>query len=1176
MRIRSLEITGFKSFGERAVLAFDRGISAIVGPNGCGKSNVVDAIRWVMGEQNPRHLRGRAMEDMIFAGTESKPAVGMSEVVITLDNSDGSAPGAYAGFGEIQIARRLYRSGESEYAINKTPCRLRDVLDFFLDTGVGTRGYTIVEQGRVAEIVSTKPEERRFIFEEAAGIGKYRVRRREAERKLKATEDNLLRVSDILGELKRQIGSLDRQAAKANRYKKLSARLRDLELGVSRQEFLYCRAKLDEADEEIERLRTESVALDARVARADADLEAERRTHVEQERALQDVSERLFRVRSEIQSLEGRVEYERRERDGLARMADEREQEVVQLEAQLEAHLESERALEGERASIDERIDSEQRELGGRESELREHVDRLAAVQSRREVHQNRVVQLSAEEGTLRSRAQSLDERRTELEARLVRNEQALVESEERAEGLRRDETSLAEQVGETVRQRDELAARLEDQQRSHREILAALEAKRFELAEVRTRVEQVSARLDSLRDIEHRESQRVSSTIERLPEAERASVVDLLSRVLRVEDGLEAALEAVLAGKLEAVLVDGPEGGFKLLSWMRREAAGRATVLPLAAGDDVPLSGFVPLGRPLVDFVTVEPAYRGVVQRLLADVYLVDDLAQAVARFGIARPPAVFVTREGELLDRSGAVTGGQGVPPGAISRAGEIRRLSAALESYEARREDLRALVAGADAHAAELGREIDGTRVRLHEAELAVAGLGKDLDRTREREREARQSVAGHRESHAQLRADIERALASGQEIAARRAQIEREHATVQQESEALRVQIAELTAERDRLEQRLVQVRVALAELGARRDQIRLALDRLQSSIADGRSWIERRRGEIREARERAQALAASSAQAEQELSSKIRSEEAVRAEQDALREAYEASSQRLETCEAEARTAVREREALREKIGMSELSAQEVRLQCDQLRSRIRERYDVDLDVYEPPAEHLEGSVEEREQEVSRLREQLRALGDVHLGAIEEYEEVSERHRYLSEQKADLEVSIERLRSAIARINRTSRARFRETFEAVDAEFRKIFPRMFNGGRAELRLTESEDVLEAGIEIVAQPPGKKLQSVNLLSGGEKSLTAISLLMAVFTVKPSPFFLLDEVDAALDDANAGKFNELLRERGEQSQFLMITHNKGSIEMADTLYGVTMQEPGLSKLVTVDLVS
>jgi chromosome segregation protein len=1175
MRIRSLEITGFKSFADRVALGFDRGISAIVGPNGCGKSNVVDAIRWVMGEQNPRHLRGRGMDDVIFNGTEGRAAIGLSEVVLTLDAGDGRAPAGYAGFTEIQIARRLYRSGESEYLINKVPCRLRDVLDFFLDTGIGTRGYTIVEQGQIASIVSTRPQDRRFIIEEAAGIGKYRQRRRETERKLEATQQNLLRVSDVTAELRRQIGSLDRQARKAARYKELSARLRDVELAVAREELDGHAARVDGQRREFEEARAASTAADARQARAEAALETERRAHLERERELQGSSERLYALRSEIQSLESRIEYQGRERSGLLELADQREAEAAELEAQLAENREALREAVEQLSFHERRVTEEQERLDGRSAELRGRSNELAQLQGEREALQARIADLTTEAATLESRLQALEDRRGEIERRLRAEEERLEADAARVEDLRREEGELTNRRRDALEEQDELGRSLAGRIRDHEERRHALDTRREELAEASAALERSAARLESLREAERSETEAAARTLEQLPPVERRAVRGLLLEAVRVEEGLEAALESALGARLHAVVVDAPGSALALLRHLRGARTGRLSVLVSSGEEMAPSSGFVPLGRPLLESVTAKPPFEPLVRRLLRDVYVVDDLAQAVERFGAAEPPAAFVTPSGEIFDRAGALTGGAPAP-GAIGRASEIRGLEPEVEALRERRAALEAEVARLGEETDELEREIENTRSRRHTAELALVQFEKDLERARERAKTADEAAADHRSGKAALLEERERIDAERDAASRRLEEIGEERTRATQAREGLTARVSEQSRELERFEQRVVQQRVELAQLGARRDQLQAARDQHQRSLDEAGDWLSRRRSEVSGARERAAELERSTAEAERGLAEQIRQEERVRAGQGSVRAAWEEVQRRVEQLETEARTAGRDRESVRERLSSLELALQEAGLRREQLLERIRERHSVDLERYRPDPELLEGDSASREAEVARLRQSLEAIGPVHLGAIEEYEQVSERYRYVTEQKADLELSLERLRSAIARINKTSRARFRETFEAVDREFQNLFPRLFRGGRAHLSLTESDDVLEAGIEISAQPPGKKLQNVNLLSGGEKSLTAIALLFAVFAVKPSPFFLLDEVDAALDDANVTRFNELVAEMAANSQFLLITHNKGTIEIAQKLFGITMQEPGLSKLVTVDLVA
>ncbi len=1174
MRIRSLEISGFKSFGERAVLQFGQGISAIVGPNGCGKSNVVDAIRWVMGEQNPRHLRGRLMEDIIFSGTEIKQPVGMAEVVMLLDNTDRRGPTGFADFNEIQIARRLYRSGESEYLINKIPVRMRDVMDFFLDTGVGTRGYTIVEQGQIAGIVSNKPEERRVIFEEAAGIGKYRARRRETENKLKNTEQNLLRVTDILGELKRQIGSLDRQAQKATRYKKLSASIRDLELVVSREELSAEDTKVRDAKSQFEVARTRSVALDAQVSRAEAAVAEERKAHVDRERELQSSNDRLFALRSEIQALQSRIEYERREREGLQRLMDERDVEIKSLEEQADAHTSSLNSLVEELSCLTERLQTEEVSLREREQALQQQTEALASLQGRREAAQARIMSCSTEVGTLESRIESFDERHQELEQSARKNDERLEARSLEVESFQREEIGLGDRLRQSMSDQDELGRRLADVIRAHQDAVEMQQNLQVQLASTRETVQQIVARYDLLEEAEREESERVAETLERLPDAQRRVLKGRVADVLRIEDGLEAALEAVLGPVVDAVIASDADGALQLLDWFKRSVSARATVLPLDGGDVRPRSGFVPLGEPLLRYVHSKPPFEGVAARLLSDVYLVDSLDEAVKRFSSSDTNAVFVTREGELLDRMGVLTGGAGAPAGAVARAAELRRLGGERTTLLAEVDRLEQMVATQIGRAKELDRETENTRNRRHTAELAVVNVEKDLERVRERGKEAAEFLEEHRSGKEKISGQLQVLQQDRGQAAERLQALITERSTAETERDQLATEIGSLSRDVERLEKQVVQDRIRLAEQGARRDQLVESRNRVQTSLTDANDWLTRRREEVRTARERCEELETSATEAMSALTAKTRDEDQFREAQEALREAYNSSGQRLETTESESRTAIQEREALREDLARTEMALHEAQMRREQLIERIDERYGLNLAEYEPPAEALEGDPKERARELEKLRSSLRSLGEVNLGALEEYEEVSERFRYLGEQKADLELSIERLRNAIGRINRTSRTRFRETFEAVNEEFKRLFPKMFKGGKAHLSLTEAEDVLDSGIEITAQPPGKKLQNVNLLSGGEKSLTALALLTAVFTVKPSPFFLLDEVDAALDDANVGRFNEMLKEMSKTSQFLVITHNKGTIEISDTLYGVTMQRPGVSTLVTVDL--
>ena len=1223
MRIKSLEIAGFKSFADRSVLVFQPGITGIVGPNGCGKSNVVDAMRWCMGEQAPRRLRGKGMEDVIFAGAEQRAAIGMAEVVLTFDNSDGRAPAAYAGYPEIQIARRLYRSGESEYLINKTPCRLRDIHDFFRDTGIGTRGYTIVEQGQIASIVSAKPEERRHLIEEAAGIGKYKARRQEAERKLEATEQNLLRVSDVLAEIRRQIASLERQAKKAARFKRLQARVRLLELSLAADDRRELLAEIADAERRLVALRDEVQAGDLRVAEREAELERARIELAERERAVVQSSEVLFALRSEIQQLESRIEYEQRERDTLAAARASREEERASLRAQLGAAQAEERAASEELAHLEAQLESERASLAEIEAQVREAGAALRRLEGERDALNPRLVEALTGIARAEDRIAALGERSAEIARRLRSTDEAIEVQQGEATRAGQEQKRLEEGLNNLLAERDRLMNALRQATLRHERAAAELRAATERLREARERASGRAARLASLREVLERAEDLGAGTRHLFEQGEEVRAAHglrgLVRDVLEVEPAVERAVEAVLRERAEALVASGLEGALAALERVRGAGAGRA-VLVVDPGEDLPrATGFVPLGVPLLEHVRAQAGYEGVARALLGDVYLVDDLTEVRKVYGGGSLPARFVTPEGDVLGPDGVVSGGGEGGSGVLARVREVRDLEREVGVLEAELATLEAARAAAEAELAQASDELDNLRNRHHTAALAVANHEKDLERSRERLKATLEAADGRTAERSELMAEAE-ALEVEREALVRRLEALRvERAEAQRALDALSARIGQAARESQRVEAVFTERRVEHAARAEKRDRLVEVRARALEAAREAESWIARREREIEEMEARRAQLAASSEEARARLAEKLREEDAARAAADQARDAFEAAAEAVRTREEEVRQLRAEGFARRERVQATELELHERRLRLEQIEQRVRDRWQVELADWSPPApgdplvaappvedaseeqgaaegaEASEGAEAEaaepiglsrsdaewvtrpREERIRHLEEvtrRMQSLGEVNVAAIEEHEELAERQRFLSEQKADLETTVAQLREAIARINRASRKRFRETFDAVNERFQQNFPRLFRGGKASLSLTESEDVLDAGVDILAQPPGKRLQNVNLLSGGEKTLTALALLVSLFQVHPSPFFLLDEVDAALDDVNVGRFNEIVREMSAQSQFLVITHNKATIEIADVLYGVTMEEKGVSKVVSVQL--
>ncbi len=1232
MRIKSLQITGFKSFVDKVSFSFRPGITGIVGPNGCGKSNVVDAIRWAMGEQSPRRLRGKGMDDVIFAGSESRSPVGVAEVVITFDNADGVAPPEFAAYSEIQVSRRLYRSGESEYLLNKTPCRLRDVLDFFRDTGIGTKGYTIVEQGHIAEIVSAKAEERRGLIEEAAGIGKYKARRREAERKLEGTEQNLVRVRDVLYEIRRQIGSLERQARKAAQYKRLRELQRAAELSLAADERRELAAAQLAGRERAVLLRDAVSAAETRLAEREVALEARRLGLAERERELVQGNEELFRVRGEIKELEGQIGYERRERAALAELGESRGRERDELLAQLRAaEVEIDR-MAAELAGAHALLSQEGEWVRVAEADARAAEQAVAEADGAREAESQALVEVLTRIARSEDRLASLTDRRAELARRLRSADEQIEVQQTEATNAEGEQQHLEEGLRNLLAERDRLGVALRDAliraehlQRDAKDSAERTRTRR-ELRETRR------ARLASFQELlERRED--VGAGVRHLlassaSEQARFGVRGLVRDAFEVAPEFERAVEAVLADRAEGAVLASTAGATSALDALRAAAAGRG-VFVLARSEE-PSAGFVPLGEPLLPRLRARAGFEAVAQSLLGNVNVVESLAEALALYGAGRIPCSFVTRAGDVLTPDGVIRGGgDSAQAGILTRVREVRELAAEVELLDTEVSTLEQESRGAQATLESSSDEVDNLRSRHHTAALAVANHEKDLERTRERVKaigEAQETRASERGEFLGEVELLEAELARLHELLTGTRERRGRH---QRQLDAQGLRVGSARRELSRLEVVLTERRVQHGAREEARGRLESGLERARAAAGETQRWVQQREAEIRTGEERREQLAHSIGAAEAALAERLREEERARLANEAKREEYERVAGDVRALEEAARDVRIDLETSRDEAQQAELGLRELELRIQHLDASVRDRWNVELLGWKPPlpsalealasaddaapwveafetgdaegtlatpetpaldegaeaaraarrdahelAEILQLDTASRRERVADIRQRLEAIGEVNLGAIEEHEELRERFRFLDEQKNDLESSVAQLREAIARINRTSRKRFKETFDAVNERFQENFPRLFRGGKAFLTLTETEDVLEAGIEITAQPPGKRPQIVNLLSGGEKTMTAIALLVSVFQVRPSPFFLLDEVDAALDDANVGRFNEIVKEMAAASQFLVITHNKRTIEVADVLYGVTMEERGVSKLVAVEL--
>ena len=1171
MKIKSIETTCFKSFVERTVLSFDDGITSIVGPNGCGKSNVVDAIRWVMGEQNARNLRGKLMEDIIFGGSESRKPLGMAEVSLIMDNTAGLAPAAFSEYAEIQITRRLYRNGESDYLLNKTPCRLLDITELFMDTGVGSRTYSIIEQGKIGMIINAKPEDRRSLIEEAAGVTKFKARKKTALRKIDATRQNLLRLGDIVSEVRRQMNSLKRQAQRAKRFREFREELRDLELQFGLRQYSALNEKAEQVGSSAEEQTGQVDIVTRQLERADLELEQARLNHAERDKETTQGQTGVFHLTGEIQRIESRLEFGAKEVESLDRQQERIATELAEIDSRLSTAGQEEDSLRQTQEDQARIFAEEGVSLDESEGVLLDLTEQEDSLGRQLEQVRQKLYHLLAELSRVSSQQEEADRRLAVLADLTERNRQEAVAVTAQLERLQNSSSSLTSTLETIEKERGELDRRRHELQEHQAGLKEKVEQVENELLQRREELSRQRSRLESLQQLERNLEGYGRGVKTLLSDAQhKACMKGLVADILDVPARYEAAIEAVLGERVQALLPDTLANAQTALAYLR-DNEGRCTfLLPECPAAEAPK---LPGGKPLVDLLQGRAGFQDAVSRLFSGVYLVDDLTEHFAQklpFGIT-----LITEEGNMLTHRGEVTGGgrQALDQGLLHKKREMKDLQKQVKK-------LASEVAKLNQHREVLREDSQSTEVALrqterdlHQQEIRVVDSRKDLDgllqediRLQERVEVLSLEEDQLHEEHETLRQTLRMSSSTRESGEGEKRELEALAARLQEELQGLRERTNEAR-------QRVTSLKVSLASLREREESSRNALKRLASL----REELRQRQVTLNQDAVEAVDKQAALRNEDEELKVKMELLYHERVEQEqaltGLRERFEESRQDIDRRETDLKQLRTKVQQLREGLSSWQIQSRELQLEIEHMRQAFLERHRIDLSASEV-AEKYDDEFDDVSAAERRdyLQNRIDDIGEVNLMAIDEYQELEERYTFMTVQQEDLYKSLEGLQSAIAKINRTTRKRFRETFDQVNAKFRELFPQLFNGGQAELRLTDENDLLETGIEVVAQPPGKKLQNVMLLSGGEKALTAVAMIFSIFLIKPSPFCLLDEVDAPLDDANIGRFNEIVATMAKTSQFIIITHNKRTMEIADNLYGITMEEPGISKLVSV----
>jgi chromosome segregation protein len=1179
MYLKSIEIHGFKSFANKIVFQFHNGITGIVGPNGSGKSNVADAVRWVLGEQRIKQLRGASMQDVIFSGTETRKPLSYAYVAITLDNSDHQLA---IDYDEVTVARRIYRSGESEYLINGTPCRLKDVNELFYDTGIGKEGYSIIGQGQIDKILSGKPEERRELFDEAAGIVKFKRRKAAAQTKLENEKQNLVRVNDILSELEKQVGPLEKQSEVAKVYLRKKEELKSLDINVFLLENKRLREQLASAEEKYNLASTELV---------------------ETGEKYEGIKEEYERIQQEIESLDTAIEAAREQLTDTGLMRGKLEGEINVLKEQINSAHGSENHLNNRKAALEEEIAGKEQEKQDiltdkkdTDTQVQEIAEAAAKAKAELEAIQNKITELNNnieagkntiigelnQRATIKSKMGRFDTmmeqiniRKAELNSRLLR---AKSDEAAREETVKKLEETF-ETVTEELRQMTEQEAASELELGNIRENLTGLDAK---LRETQTRFHQEQSKLEALTNITERYDGYGGSVKKVMEQKEKEKgIIGVVADIIQVEAKYETAIETALGGNIQNIVTDNEETAKHMIGFLKQNRLGRATFLPLTSitkpqefknPEALKEKGVIGMADELVG--TEE--YRNVAKAMLGRIVVVDNVDNAVkiARkfdYGIR-----MVTLEGELLVPGGAISGGAFKNnSNLLGRRREmdelekkVKKLSEDITTYNQKIEDTKS-------KRNKLRMDLEALKTEMQRKSIEQNTARLNISQARERMEEEAESAQSLKLEEQEIETKIFEIRSGKESITQELAASEELEKTTQEqilgfqkELESCRLEESEASAHAGEWEVKVEKMRQALDYKQANVDRIGGELERAQAEL-----------NEILEA------LTENAQEVERKKNNILEIEKTIAAShenQDASRKKLDEDLAKKEELSAKQKDFFRSREEMSERMNALDKEVYRLGEQKKKLEDGIEGQINYMWDEYEITLSDAAGLRNEEmndlpvmKREISGLKDEIRKLGNVNVNAIEDYKNLMERYTFMKTQHDDLVEAEKTLEGIIEELDTAMRKQFTEKFAEISREFDKVFKELFGGGKGTLELMEDEDILEAGIRIIAQPPGKKLQNMMQLSGGEKALSAISLLFAIQNLKPSPFCLLDEIEAALDDSNVGRFAKYLHKLTKNTQFIVITHRRGTMEQVDRLYGITMQEKGVSTLVSVNLI-
>lgn len=1179
MYLKRIEMQGFKSFADKTVLEFKPGITTVIGPNGSGKSNISDAIRWVLGEQSMKSLRGAKSEDIIFAGTQARKSLGFAEVSIVIDNNDNKLPIEYS---EVTVTRKIYRSGETGYFINKVPCRLKDILELFMDTGIGKDGYSIIGQGKIDEILSNKSEDRRHIFEEAAGIVKYRTRKQESEKKLEQTKLNLLRINDILAEIEANIEPLKLQSDKAKQFLDLREELKSIEVGL----FIY---NINTYKEKLEQLVKDEDIITSQKEAEDGKMEALQASKEELRQVVDDItaqienmqnigfesSNKIEKINSEIGISNERIQNNNANKQRL-------ETEILEVKSRIEELKEEQKQKLEKKTNLTSNKEKFEKELAEKEAELAELSKKLSAkeleIEGKKQIVQDNIdkkYELAAEINTQDVNYENLEKRKKQL-----KNEIDSVISE--LDSIRYGKNEISKGFYDIESKRNIAVEKLEKSVQAKEQNMQKLKQYEDEISKLTYTQRMKQARHQFLIETE-KEKEGYNKTVKSLlvacdkDSSLNKGIHGVLANLISVEKEYETAIEMCLGQALQNVVTSTEQDAKKMIEYLRSNSLGRASFLPIASVQGKKLDKLTKMDGVIgiaSDLVKCKKEYEQIILSLLGRTVVVEDMDTAIALAKKDKYSFRIVTLKGDIISSSGSISGGslQTKTVNILGRSREIEDLEKELKKLEKQIADK---TAEKEEYASSIGDSIEETaklEKELQEIEIIYATEKQKMVAVEE-------NITRLENRLAKLKEEVTQTEKQKEENRLLKEQKETEIQTLTQQIEELNKVIEEFALNNkdnqkyiDDLNFDITNLKISVTSFDESESSIEEMVERISQDIKNNEQSIENKNQNIL-------AITEENTKLEQTITEYNNQIEQIKQEVtnsgtkvEELKQERIAKNEKLVNTENEIQSQFSTLESLKEQVIKLDVKKTKLEQDLQQVVESLWNEYELtpnSTEEYQKP-----NNVATAQKQVNSLRNKIKDLGSINIDSIEEYKKTKERYDFMSEQRLDLENTASKLRKIIGDMTTTMQNQFKEKFELINKNFNEVFTELFNGGKAELILENEENILECGIDIRVQPPGKKLQNMMLLSGGEKAFTAIALLFAILKINPAPFCILDEIEAALDDVNVYRFAEYLKKFCKQTQFLVITHRKGTMEAGDSVYGVTMEENGISKLLSIKL--